>query len=144
MHRYMRPIHDERIPDYHHGSHHRPPIEYSFTSGHRVGVPAAGKVQQWTPGNPGYQFIQARAIIVIETKDIGYVAILPIGMGQMSSVQLNVEPGDVVTKGQELSYFQFGGSDVVMVFQKSANVKIDQKEGKWYPFGSQVAVANPK
>ncbi|KAI1264559.1 phosphatidylserine decarboxylase-like protein [Xylariaceae sp. FL1019] len=71
----------------------------------------------------GYQFLQTRGLIVIETDDIGLVAILPIGMAQVSSVVLSVKPGDRIEKGDEISYFQFGGSDCVVVFQKEAGLK---------------------
>ena len=39
--------------------------------------------------------------------DIGYVAVLPIGMAQVSSIGLSVKKGDVVSKGQEISWFEF-------------------------------------
>ena len=83
------------------------------------------------------------ALILIES-EIGLVAVMPIGMAQVASVVLSVKPGDYVQKGQELSYFQFGGSDIIMVFQKNANVKIDQNINQHYNFGTQVAIASPK
>lgn len=89
------------------------------------------------PNSPEYQFLQARGMILIESA-LGLVAVLPIGMAQVSSVALSVRPGDYVEKGQELSFFQFGGSDVVMVFQKDAQVQLDQDEGTHYNFGSKV------
>jgi phosphatidylserine decarboxylase len=88
---------------------------------------------------PGYQFLQARGLILIDNPLLGLVAVLPVGMAQISSVVLSVKPGDTVTKGQEISYFQFGGSDVIMVFQKRAKVKFDQKIGEHYNFGTPVA-----
>ncbi|KAI0073428.1 hypothetical protein K474DRAFT_1710710 [Panus rudis PR-1116 ss-1] len=94
------------------------------------------------PDSTGYQFIQARALILIETKDIGLVAVLPIGMAQVSSVVLSVKAGDEVKKGQEISYFQFGGSDIVMVFQKKANVQFTAIEGEHYNVGMPVAKAS--
>ena len=95
------------------------------------------------PDSPGYQFIQARGMILIES-EIGLVAVLPIGMSQVSSVVLSVKKGDWVEKGQEISCFQFGGSDLVMVFQKEANVKLDQKDSgdeNFTKFGSQIGTA---
>ena len=89
---------------------------------------------------PGYQFVQTRALILIES-EIGLVAVMPIGMAQVASVVLSVKPGDYVQKGQELSYFQFGGSDIIMVFQKKANIKFSQKSKTHYKFGTAVASA---
>ncbi|PIL30467.1 hypothetical protein GSI_07166 [Ganoderma sinense ZZ0214-1] len=89
------------------------------------------------PDSPGYQFIQARGMILIES-EIGLVAVLPIGMAQVSSVVLSVKKGDWVEKGQEISCFQLGGSDIVMVFQKDAKVQLDQEKGVHYKFGTKV------
>ncbi|KAF4618564.1 hypothetical protein D9613_009795 [Agrocybe pediades] len=68
----------------------------------------------------GYQIMQTRGMILIENPVLGIVGVLIIGMAQASSVILSVQTGDYVNKGQEIAYFQMGGSDVIMVFQKSA------------------------
>ncbi|KAL9080032.1 MAG: hypothetical protein Q9157_001116 [Trypethelium eluteriae] len=81
------------------------------------------------PDDAGYQWLQTRGCIIIENELLGYVAVLPIGMAQVSSVQLAVKPGDIVTKGQEISHFEFGGSDIVLVFQASADVQILGAQG---------------
>lgn len=91
------------------------------------------------PDDPGYQFLQARGLIVIDNPVVGLVAVLPIGMCQISSVVLSVKEGDKLQKGQEVSYFQFGGSDIVVVFEARANVDIVAKD--WQPFGSHLATA---
>ncbi|KIP06517.1 hypothetical protein PHLGIDRAFT_72611 [Phlebiopsis gigantea 11061_1 CR5-6] len=96
------------------------------------------------PDTAGYQFLQARGLILIDNPTLGLVAVLPIGMAQVSSVVLSVQKGDYVEKGQEISKFQLGGSDIVMVFQKDANVKIDQVENQHYNYGTQVATAPRK
>ncbi|KAI2464063.1 putative phosphatidylserine decarboxylase [Annulohypoxylon bovei var. microspora] len=70
------------------------------------------------PDEPGYQWCQTRGLILIQTDNNVKVAVLPIGMAQVSSVVLTVEKGQKIEKGQEISYFQFGGSDVVLVFDK--------------------------
>eukprot|EP00357_Protocruzia_adherens_P023126 CAMPEP_0114999770 /NCGR_PEP_ID=MMETSP0216-20121206/16346_1 /TAXON_ID=223996 /ORGANISM="Protocruzia adherens, Strain Boccale" /LENGTH=396 /DNA_ID=CAMNT_0002364713 /DNA_START=133 /DNA_END=1323 /DNA_ORIENTATION=+ len=68
----------------------------------------------------GYEFKQARGLFVIDTKqEGGKVAVLPIGMAQVSSVHMNRElVGTEVVKGQEFGNFLFGGSDIIMLFQK--------------------------
>ncbi|KAI0356051.1 hypothetical protein OH77DRAFT_1401773 [Trametes cingulata] len=95
------------------------------------------------PDSPGYQFIQARALVLIDTPDLGLVAVLPIGMAQVSSVVLSVKAGDVVKKGDEISYFQFGGSDIVMVFEPGASVEFTAKDDTHYAFGKELARASP-
>ncbi|KAJ5505147.1 hypothetical protein N7463_008021 [Penicillium fimorum] len=80
------------------------------------------------PDDAGYQWCQTRGLIVIQTKEYGKVAILPIGMAQVSSVILTVKKGDHVLKGQNISYFQFGGSDCVMVFEKGVDFQLKPKD----------------
>ncbi len=71
-------------------------------------------------GEDGYEFTQARGLVIIDTKsDVGKVAILPIGMCQVSGVKMYKELlGETVVKGQEFGKFKFGGSDIIMLFEK--------------------------
>lgn len=93
------------------------------------------------PDNPGYQFLQARGCIIIDS-DIGLVAVLPIGMAQVSSVRLSVSNNQPIYKGDEISYFQFGGSDIVMVFQAGSGVNLTAKVGTHYNTGKTIGTAN--
>lgn len=124
----------------------------------------------------GYQLVQCRGLLVLETA-IGKVAILPMGMAQVSSVVF-VEPegeghnpivlspeekegldydeqverlnekireklvGKYLSKGEMFSFFQFGGSDCVVVFERKANVDVTAKQNVHYPIRSQYAVSN--
>lgn len=47
-----------------------------------------------------------------------------------------------VKKGDMLSTFLFGGSDIVMVFERESSVNITAAAGVHYPIRSQVAVSN--
>jgi phosphatidylserine decarboxylase precursor len=71
---------------------------------------------------PGWQSIETRGCVIIETEKFGFVALLPIGMSQVCSVKFenNIQKGISVKKGDMLGCFQFGGSDIVMIFQKRA------------------------
>jgi phosphatidylserine decarboxylase len=124
----------------------------------------------------GYQFVQCRGLIVLDSP-IGKVAILPIGMAQVSSVvfvtpkadghrpivlspaekqKLNYQEqvdlvnkkihkalvGQHLEKGEMFSFFQFGGSDCVMVFERKANVTVTAQANVHYPIRSQYAVSN--
>jgi len=68
--------------------------------------------------------VAARAIILIEADDpvIGLLAFVPIGMSDVSScvIDPNIRPGYHVSKGEELGYFQFGGSTHCLVFRPGA------------------------
>ncbi|MFN7901204.1 MAG: phosphatidylserine decarboxylase [Synechococcaceae cyanobacterium] len=94
------------------------------------------------PDEAGYQFAQARGLVVFDSP-IGLVAVLPIGMAMVSSVVLTAEPGMTLRKGEEISYFQFGGSDVVMLFEACSNVSITAQLGVHYKVGSRIAQAYP-
>lgn len=67
-----------------------------------------------------WQIIETRDSIVLDT-EYGIVAILPIGMSQICSCNFEdyLKVGDFVKKGDPLGYFLFGGSDIVMLFQKN-------------------------
>ncbi|KAG2000946.1 hypothetical protein GB937_010672 [Aspergillus fischeri] len=70
------------------------------------------------PDEAGYQWCQTRGVIAIQTQNYGKVAVLPIGMAQVSSVKLTVNVSDQVEKSDNIAYFQFGGSGVCIVFEK--------------------------
>ena len=77
-----------------------------------------------------WQAFEARGVVILETL-VGLVALLPIGMGQVSSVNFesNVKKGLKVRKGDPLGYFLFGGSDFVMIFEEKANFQITVEKG---------------
>lgn len=94
--------------------------------------------------SPSWQAVETRGVIIIDTDgpenegytNCGLVAVIPVGMGQVSSVNWDHEfsVGEEVKKGHNLGYFLFGGSDCVMMFEKQANFeitvpKIEKEEG---------------
>ena len=74
---------------------------------------------------PGWQSIETRDRIIIETDDFGLVAVMPIGMSQVCSCNFEpeVQVGAHVEKGDPMGYFLFGGSDICIIFQ--ADVKVE-------------------
>lgn len=68
--------------------------------------------------------VAVRAIIIIQGDDpvIGLVALVAVGIAEVSSCVIgkNVMPGYHVAKGEELGYFQFGGSTYCLVFRPGA------------------------
>ncbi len=91
---------------------------------------------------PGYQFAQSRGLIVLDTI-IGLVAVLPIGMSQVASVIITAEVGVTIRKGEELSYFQFGGSDCIVLFESCSNVSFIAQPKVHYKMGTRIAQAYP-
>jgi phosphatidylserine decarboxylase len=84
-----------------------------------------------------YQYNQERGLIVIDSPEVGLVAVLPIGMGAVSSVNLTPEVGARLQKGDEFGFFMFGGSDIVMLFQNK-KVVIDAEVGRKYLQGQRI------
>lgn len=63
-----------------------------------------------------------RGLVYIESDDptIGMVCVIPVGITEISSVTIEVKPGQRVKKGGELGYFSYGGSTLAIVFQPGA------------------------
>lgn len=81
----------------------------------------------------GYEFSQTRGVVTIDTSqsdcgDIGIVVVIPVGMAHVSSVVLTAVPGRHMAKGEEFGYFQFGGSDIIMLFQDGVDPHLDASE----------------
>jgi phosphatidylserine decarboxylase len=106
---------------------------------------AAGGITTWDAkikryvldaNTPGWQMIETRGCVIIETKEYGLVALLPIGMSQVSSVNFEdtVKAGTTVKKGDMLGYFLFGGSDFVMLFQSKVGftLPVPQESDRTY------------
>lgn len=107
---------------------------------------AVGGIITWSPelnkyllscDTPGWQSIETRGCVIVETDNMGLVALLPIGMSQVSSVNFleGIKAGDKVKKGDMLGYFMFGGSDFVILFQKGVKFTLtpQQKDNGSYP-----------
>ena len=84
-----------------------------------------------------YQFNQERGLVVIDSPQLGLVAILPIGMSYISSVNLTPEVGAELLKGDEFGYFLFGGSDIVILFQ-DRNIVLEAEVGRKYLQGQRI------
>ena len=78
-----------------------------------------------------WQSVETRGCVLIRTA-YGMVAVIPVGMGQVSSVNFleTVKPGAEVKKGDELGYFLFGGSDCVMLFEGDSGFRLTVGKGE--------------
>ncbi|SHI91261.1 phosphatidylserine decarboxylase family protein [Flavobacterium terrae] len=72
-----------------------------------------------TASTPYLSEANARGIIVFETEDYGNVCCIPLGMSEVSTVQFDatMKQGAIVTKGQEMGMFHYGGSSFVVIYQ---------------------------
>jgi len=75
----------------------------------------------------GWQAVETRGCVILETEEFGLVALLPIGMAVVGSVNFekNIVPGARVKKGDMLGHFAFGGSDFIMILQEHVNFTLD-------------------
>src|SRR5690242_11408119 len=80
---------------------------------------SANRRYAFDPSSIGWQSLETRGCVILQTEEYGLVALLPIGMTPVSSVNFEpaVEEGVRVHKGDMLGNFLFGGSDFVMLFQ---------------------------
>lgn len=83
-------------------------------------------------GVTDFQMLETRGVLVMDTPDFGKIALIPVGVQQVSSVVWDerVRPGATIRQGDELGLFRFGGSDVVLLFEQGRAPKISAKAVK--------------
>jgi phosphatidylserine decarboxylase len=91
---------------------------YAWTESDTVPLdPESGPYSQgWAAG------VATRGLIFIDSgvKPLGTVCVVPIGLTEVSSLELMVKEGDTVKKGDQMGWFSFGGSSFAMVFEPGA------------------------
>ncbi|QEH32723.1 phosphatidylserine decarboxylase [Aquisphaera giovannonii] len=97
--------------------------------------------------------VATRAILLIEADapSLGLVCLMPIGMVEVSSCVFHpsVKPGARLRKGDEVGYFQFGGSTYCLIFRPGAIAGFapealpqpDNPEPPLVRMGTKIAVA---
>ena len=93
----------------------------------------------------GYEFLQARGILTIDTTgsaagDMGIVAVVPVGMCQVSSVHMTAQPNSQINKGDEFGYFMFGGSDIILLFQEGKAPDLNEQT-TYRHYGTSTALS---
>ncbi len=86
--------------------------------------------------------VATRVLIFIEADyaGIGLLCVIPIGMAEVSSCRVTVEVGQHVGKGDQLGYFQFGGSTHCVVFRPGVIAAFALAAIPQGPHGSQSQV----
>ncbi len=95
---------------------------------HHFHAPVSGMIQNaelleglyfGTKGFPqGFLGERHRGYLIFETEGAGLIAMVPVGIATISSVEFSHSAGDTVTKGDELGKFAYGGSAIVLMFEK--------------------------
>lgn len=84
----------------------------------------------------------ARALIFIEADDpaIGLMCVMPIGMAEVSSCKITVKKDQYVNKGDQIGYFQYGGSSHCLIFRPGVIKEFKHKNGKPIEIGDNIKV----
>lgn len=124
-------------------------IEGSYYAGARVvGFDPAGPNE-----SQGYiTQVAARGVVYIQADnpDIGLMAILFVGMAEVSSIGFTVYEGQHVKKGDPLGMFHFGGSTHCLIFRPGVRLAFDLRgqtpglESKNILVRSKIATVIPK
>ncbi|KAJ0359153.1 hypothetical protein COL154_008563 [Colletotrichum chrysophilum] len=69
--------------------------------------------------------VATRAVVYIQARNpkIGLIAIVFVGMTEVSSCEVTVTAGEEVLKGQEIGMFHFGGSSHCLVFRPGVELR---------------------
>lgn len=93
--------------------------------------------------------VAARAVVVIDTgvKGLGKVACVFVGMAEISSCIIGVNIGQDLAKGDEIGYFQYGGSTHCLIFEPGTKLKFVPRqpfpdEAPPLRLGTQLATVN--
>lgn len=71
--------------------------------------------------------VATRALIFIEADNpkIGLMCVVPVGMTEVSSCEVTVQPGQRIAKGEQLGMFHFGGSTHCLLFRPGVELAFD-------------------
>lgn len=89
---------------------------------------AANRRYKFDPSSVGWQSLETRGLIILQTDLYGLVALMPIGMSPVSSVNFEepLKEGSKVRKGDMMGHFLFGGSDFIVVFQPGVKFTLEK------------------
>lgn len=107
---------------------------------HRYHFPYSGKVSESTKIKGKYFSVSPYALVknftkvfcenkrefcIISTEDKGDIIVSPVGATMVGSIIETFKPNSYIKKGDEMGYFSFGGSTIVMLVDKD-KIKIDK------------------
>ncbi|KAH8092634.1 phosphatidylserine decarboxylase-domain-containing protein [Cristinia sonorae] len=106
---------------------------------HRFHVPVDGVIGPMTDISGEYYTVNPQAIrtaldvygenvrkiVPIDSPQFGRVMMVCVGAMMVGSIKMTVEEGQQVKRGQEFGYFAFGGSTIVVLFEKGV-VEFDE------------------
>ena len=80
---------------------------------------AEGRYRYDTLGAVGFQSLETRGVLIMDTPDYGYVALIAVGIQQVSSVRWTTihHTPYTIHQNEEIGRFEFGGSDIILLFE---------------------------
>lgn len=101
---------------------------------HRFHVPVDGRIGEMRDVKGEYYTVNPQAIrsaldvygenvrkiVPIDSPQFGRVMVVCVGAMMVGSIKITVKEGQDVKRGQELGYFAFGGSTIVVLFERGA------------------------
>lgn len=86
----------------------------------------AGMYRVFGSSGLSWQMYENRSCLIIDTMARGLAAVVPVGMGHVSSVEFldKIKVGRWIERGSELGTFLFGGSDVIILFGERADFRL--------------------
>lgn len=108
--------------DYH---RYHSPVEGRIVSQHQL----AGLYYGMDGGWIEYFFQHRRGYFIFDTWKYGHVAMVCVGMFNISSITFITSEGDFVEKGEELGNFAYGGSAIILLFEPDVvtfSIPLDQ------------------
>lgn len=83
-----------------------------------------------------------RAVLELQTDHSQYpVLFVAVGALLVGSIFFTVKEGEKVVKGQELGYFAYGGSTVIVLFPEDMGLEFDQDVVGWSKEGLETLVS---
>ena len=124
---------------------------HSAVGGYAAQIDQIGGFQYWMPEQERqekdlyYKWLTnncRRGLLYVDTGKFGLVAHNYVGVWLVNSVNINIDAGQSINKGDETGYFHYGGSTIAVLFQKNALLNITVDIGDDVQFGERLAIAN--
>ena len=84
-----------------------------------------------------YLWENKRAITTIQTENLGQVLMCPIGATCVGGIQTTYSPDQAMQKGDEMGYFEFGGSSTILLFEPHM-ITLSEDLVEWTAKGTEL------
>jgi phosphatidylserine decarboxylase len=81
-----------------------------------------------------------RSVLALDVGAPRPVLFVAIGALLVGSIAFTVKEGQKVVKGEELGYFAYGGSTVVVLFPKEMGIEFDSDMSEWSKEGFETVL----